>query len=432
VRIWRGLRDPLGYLSGLEETLGGVVTLKRGRYYAVFDPSHIKHILQDNHRNYVKGEMYRAALSPLMGNGLVTSEGEFWLRQRRIAQGAFQRAHMSQFVPPILDSVAGMAAEWERKSRAGETVALREELTTLTLRIALRSLFGTDAEPQMERLVEASFGVNEEIRLEAAFLPVRLPEWVPTPGRRRFSRSLKVIDEFVYGVIGGRKRAADPGSDLVGLLIRAQDPETGERMDDLQLRDELVTMWNAGHDTVTDSVVWTLALLAQHPEAMERVRAEAAAAGEGLTLASAGGMEYLERVFREALRLFPPAWGFARTALGEDTIGGYRIPAGALVVLSPYVTHRSGRYWERPLEFEPDRFLPEASAQRAKFAYFPFGSGPRQCIGAGLASMEAPLITAALVRRFDFELAEGTRVELAPRISLRPKGSLRMRVRVRE
>jgi cytochrome P450 len=172
-------------------------------------------------------------------------------------------------------------------------------------------------------------------------------------------------------------------------------------------------------------------LLSRHTEAKKRVRAEIArAAGSGLpTVESLGGMEFLGHVFRESLRLYPPAWAFARTAIHEDSIGGYLIPAGSLVVLSPYVMHRSPRYWDRPTEFDPDRFLPAASAARPKFAYFPFGSGPRQCIGANLAMMEAPLIVAALLQRFDFELPPGPEIELAPRISLRPKNTIRMRVR---
>jgi cytochrome P450 len=254
---------------------------------------------------------------------------------------------------------------------------------------------------------------------------------VPTPGRQRFARSLRTIDDFVYRIIAQRKAASDPGNDLVGLLIRARDPETGEGMDDLQLRDEIVTMLNAGHDTVTDAIVWTLVLLAANQDVQARAREEVqrVAGSESPTVASLNGMEFLGRVFRETLRVRPPAWGFGRTAIHPDSIGGYTIPAGSLVLISPYVTHRSPRFWDRPLVFDPDRFLPEASAGRPKFAYFPFGSGPRMCIGANLAMMEAPLVVAALLQRFAFELPPGTTVEASPRISLRPKGRVPMRLR---
>lgn len=431
VRVWRGLRDPLSFLAGLEARYGDFVILREGRTFAVFNPDYVKHVLQDNHANYEKGQKYRSALMPLMGNGLFTSEGAFWLRQRRIAQGAFLRAHLPASAEEIRACVADMVEAWDRKARAQQPVALREEITGLSLRAALRMLFGVDAKAEMPALVEAVFGVNEEIKLGRVFLPVHLPKWVPTPGRRRFARSLRTIDDFVHHVIAQRKAAADPGTDLAGLLMAARDPETGERMDDLQLRDELVTMLNAGHDTVTDAIVWTLVLLASNPAARERARAEVRqfAGSDWPSASSLNSMEFLGRVFRESLRLYPPAWGFGRTALHADSIGGYPVPAGGVVVLSPYVMHRSPRFWDRPEEFDPDRFLPAASAGRPKFAYFPFGSGPRMCIGASLASMEAPLVVASLLQRFDFELPQGANIELSPRISLRPKAMVPMQLR---
>jgi cytochrome P450 len=431
VRIWRGLRDPLGFLVQLEEQFGDIVTLRSGRTYAIFHPDYVKHVLQDNHANYEKGEKYRAALSPLMGNGLFTSEGAFWLRQRRLAQGAFHRAQVTSLAAPIIECVSDMVQQWERHARADRPVPLRQELTALTLRAALRTLFGVDDRAQIAALVHAVFEVHEEIRFGRLFLPVHLPPWVPTPGRRRFARSLRVIDEFVFRTIAERKAAPDPGTDLLGLLIGARDPDTGERMDDLQLRDEIVTMLNAGHDTVTDAITWTLVLLASNPDAQTRAREEVVrAAGHGWpTVAAVSSMEFLGRVFRESLRLRPPAWGFGRTAMQADSLGGYTIPARSLLIISPYVMHRSPRFWDRPAAFDPDRFLPAASEGRPKFAFVPFGSGPRMCIGANLAMMEAPLIVAALLQRFAFSLPPGTTVEPSPRISLRPRGTVHMHLR---
>lgn len=430
LRIWHGARDPLAFLADLERRFGDIVTTRRGRTYAIFHPEYIKHVLQDNHANYRKGERYRTVLEPLMGNGLFTSEGAFWLRQRRIAQGAFQRSHLPGFAATTLECVADCLPEWDRRAREGDTVALREEIAALTLRATLRMLFGVNATAHMHELVEAVHGVNDEIHPARAFIPVRIPRWM-SPGQRRFVRALRVIDGFVYGVIAERKAAAQPGTDLIGLLIAARDPETGEGMTNLQLRDEVVTMLNAGHDTVTDAVVWTMTQLARHPAAQARAREEVLReAGHELpTSASLERMEYLGRVFRETLRLCPPAWGFARTAIEEDEIGGYRIPAGAVILISPYVVHRSPRFWDRPEAFDPDRFLPAASAGRPRFAYFPFGSGPRMCIGAGLASMEAPLIVAAILQRFAFGFPAGTTVKFSPRISLRPEGTVRLQLR---
>ena len=430
LRIWKGIRDPLGLLTGLEADFSDIVTLRRDRVYAVFRPEFIKQILQDNHPNYAKGERYRAALAPLMGNGLFTSEGEFWLRQRRLAQVAFQRAHLVAFTAPICSHVSKMIGKWHEKKRQGKPIALREELTDLTLRIALENLFSADAELHVAALVEAAFGVNEEIKLGAAFLPFRIPEWVQTPGRRRFVRSLKTIDDFIYGVIADRRKASGPGNDFAGLFIAARDRDVEGGMDDVQVRDELVTMLNAGHDTVTDSIVWTMILLSRHPEAKAEARDEVMrVSGSGsVTSESVMKMEFLGRVFHEALRLYPPGWAFARTALHEDTFGEFTIPAGALIIMSPYVVHRSHRFWHDPEKFDPDRFLPENSVSRPKFHYFPFGAGPRQCIGAGLVMMEAPLILASILQRCDFEVLNAVEVQPEPRISLRPKGSVLVRV----
>jgi cytochrome P450 len=431
VRIWKGLRDPLGFLTGLEAEFGDIVTLRKGHSYAVFHPDYVKHVLQDNHPNYTKGKRYKAALAPLMGNGLFTSDGAFWLRQRRLAQGAFQHEHIISFAGPMIECVAEFIDRWRKKARQGEAIALREELTELTLRIALRNLFSTDVDTEMPVLIKAVFGVNEEMRLGSAFVPFRIPKWVPTSGRRKFARSLKIIDDFVYRVIAERKRASDPGNDLAGLFIKAKDLETNKGMDDLQIRDELVTMLNAGHDAVTDAITWTMILLAGHPEERERARAEVLRFAGSMhpTVESLGNMEFLGRVFHESLRLYPPGWAFARTAIREDTIGGYSIPAGGLVVMSPFVMHRSPRFWEKPEVFDPDRFLPARAATRPKFAYFPFSAGPRKCIGAGLGSMETPLIVAALLQQLDFELANAKDVEPDPRISLRPKGTVWVQVR---
>jgi cytochrome P450 len=431
VRLWRGLRDPLAFLTDLEARHGDIVSLRAGRSVVVFRPDLVKHVLQDNYTNYEKGQRYRKALTPLMGNGLFTSEGAFWLRQRRLAQGAFQRSSLPAFASVVLKCLDELLPEWERKARDGTPVDARADLVGLTLRATLRMLFGVDASREMPALAAAIGAVNEEMHLARAFLPWHPAHWLPTPGQRRFDRGLAFIDDFVGRVIARRQAEDDPGSDLLGLLVAARDPETGERMDARQLRDESVTMLNAGHETVADASVWTLLQLAMHPEAQARARDEMTAVigSSAPTVDGLAAMPYLGRVFRETLRLCPPGWAFSRDAIADDDLDGYRIGAGTMVVLSPFVVHRSARYWERPLDFEPDRFLPEASAGRPRFAYFPFGSGPRMCIGAGVASMEAPLMVAALLQRFAFELPADQVVAFSPRLSLRPKGNVRLRLR---
>src|SRR5262249_24965853 len=347
----------------------------------------------------------------------------------RLAQGAFQRAYITSFSDPIITHLSELIDRWKKRGRQ-EAIALREELTDLTLRIALSNLFSTNADGRMGALVDAAFGVNEQIKLGAAFLPFHLPKWVPTPGRRRFARSLQTIDNFVYGVIAERRKASDPGTDFAGRFISARDQETGEAMDDLQISDELVTMLNAGHDTVTDAIVWTMVLLARHPDARENARAEVfrICGSDSPTVEAVSKMENLGRVFHEALRLYPPGWAFARTAIREDSIGGYSITARAPVLMFPFVMHRSPPFWDKPGIFAPERVFSESSAKRPKFAYFPFGAGPRQCIGASLVMMEAPLILASLLQRLDFKLVDERTPEPEPRISLRPRGTVWMQI----
>ncbi len=431
LRIWRGVRDPLHFLSSIEAKFGDIATLREGKSYAIFHPDYIRHVLQDNHPNYAKGPKYRAALSPLMGNGLFTSEGSFWLRQRRLAQGAFQHHHLENVSAPVVNCVSEMFASWSANAKQNKPVALREELTELTLRIAFRNLFGTDADIHLKTLVPAINTVNESINLASAFIPVHLPKWIPTPGRRRFQSALHTIDEFIYGLVKERRAHREQRTDLMGLLLQARDEESNAQMDDLQLRDELVTMLNAGHDTVTDSLVWTLIALAQHPEYRQQAQSEVrrVLGDKPPTPATIREMPFLARVFHESLRLNPPGWAFARTAAAEDRIGPHRIPAGGLVVMSPYVVHRSPRYWDRPEVFDPDRFLPQNSEGRRKFVYFPFGAGPRKCIGAGLVELEAPMILAAILQKFDFHLSPETVITAAPRISLRPKSTVWLHLR---
>jgi cytochrome P450 len=428
VRIWRGLKDPIGYLTYAEAELGDVVALRQGRSYALFHPDHIRHVLQENAKNYEKGVKYRAALGPIMGNGIFTSEGAFWLRHRRLAQNAFQRAHVASFADCITDCLKDLLDDWGRRSSRGEAIDIRRDLVLATLRMTVRNLFST--EPDMTTLAPAVVEVSEQIHFGAQFVPFHLPKWVQTPARRRFAAGMKVIDDFAYRVIADRRKIAAGNRDFVSLMMDARDEETGEGMSDQQLRDELVTMLIAGHDTVTDAAVWTMVLLAQHPECAARLREEIRrVAGDGWPSVEAlKELELLGRVIHETLRLYPPGWVFARTALTDDEIGGYTIPAGSIVAISPFVMQRSRRYWDDPLRFDPDRFLPEKAAGRPRFIYFPFGGGQRQCIGQGLAMIELPLLLVGILRRFEFEIDDAASIKPSPRISLRPGQVVRARL----
>jgi len=389
-------------------------------------------VLQDNHPNYMKGARYRKTMAPIMGNGLFTSEGADWLKQRRLVQPVFSRKHIDSFAGPILGCIEQMLDEWRTRARNGQAIRLRDEITRLMLRVVLLISFGMDAEKEMDALMKADNQIHNEMNLAKAFLPFTLPRWTPTPGNLRFERGLRYFNEFTFRVIAERRKLADPGSDLLGILIRAVDGESGGQMDDEQLRDQLMTFIHTGHDTVTDSMVWMLILLARHPAAKEQVRREIAALAGGNPIAPEAiqQMHVFGRAYHETLRLYPSAWAFLRTAIEADTIGGYKIPAGRNVILSSYVTGRSPRYWEHPERFDPDRFLPERSEGRHRMAFFPFSAGPRLCIGQNLSFLEAPLIVSRILQTFELEIENADMIVPAPRISLRPKGDVPTRLRL--
>ena len=414
------LKDPLRFFVDLAR-YGDVVTIRRDKTFLITSPDAIKRVLQDNHLNYRKGERYIRAVEPLFGRGLVTSEGDLWLRQRRLIQPAFHRTHHGAYAQAMVAATRERLPRWREAARAGTALDLREEMTDLTLRILMRSIFGRSADDATDQLGHAFLTAHQEINLATVFMPVQLPTWVPTPGRIRFARAIRIIDSFIARLVDERTRTREQGTDFLSLLLAARDPETGAGMSPRQLRDEVITMLAAGHDTVTEALTWTLYLVAQHAEVEARAHREAVAV-LGTREPAAGDLKaltFIESVVNESMRLYPPIWGFLRTAVGEDVLGGYTIPAGGRVVISPYVVHRLPALWPEPERFRPERFAPEQVEGRHRFAYFPFGAGPRQCVGAQFAMLEVPLVAAMLWREFRIRLVPGQTIRGLPRISLR-------------
>jgi len=294
-------------------------------------------------------------------------------------------------------------------------------MTDLTLAVLMKAIFGRSSGDDIERVGQAFMAAEHEMHIAAAFLPWRLPKWVPTPSRVRFNRAIRTIDEFITRIVDERKRSGEDRGDFLSLLLAARDQDTGEAMPAQQIRDEVITMLAAGHDTVTEALTWTLYLVAQYPEIEQRVQQEAVSVlGERDPVADdLKAFPLVVGVVEEAMRLYPPIWGIMRTAIAEDTLGGYRIPPGARVVISPYVVHRSPAVWPEPERFLPDRFLSESANGRHRFAYFPFGGGPRLCAGAQFAMLEAPLVAAMLWRDFTVRLVPGQTIRPLPRVSLR-------------
>jgi len=401
--------------------------------YMVSHPHGVKQILQDNARNYSKDTFQYNLLGTITGNGLLTSDGDLWRRQRRLTQPAFHRQRIVGFGALMTDAAQTMLARWATYAVAGRPIDIAAEMMHVALQIVGKALFSVEIGDQADALARATLTVLDQIVFRAKTLGM-IPAWLPTPGNLRARRALGVLERAVWETIRGRRSApASPpaggaAGDLLAMLMNARDDETGQGMSDQQLRDELMTMLIAGHETVASALAWTWYLLSAAPEAEARLHAEVdrVLGGRIPTAQDLPELSYAALIFDEALRLYPPAWIITRKALADDEIGGYRIPAGALVVASPYVTQRDARFWENPDAFDPQRFSAERSQGRPRFAYYPFGGGPRLCIGAGFAAVEAGLIIAAVAQRYSLRLASGHPVGVEPSVTLRPKHGLLM------
>lgn len=426
------LRDePLSFLTRVAREQGDVARLRLVQdIYLLSHPDHVKHVLQDNHLNYQKGFGYDR-LEPLIGKGLLTSEGDFWKRQRRLAQPAFHRQRIAGFTDIMVRRTNAMLDGWAAMP-AGTTIDAHAEMMKLTFAIVGDALFSVDLLVEAEqtgRALKVALEVIDD-RFSQYFVT---PKWVPTPENHRFYRAIATLEKVVNDIIVSRRD--DPGAhnDLLAMFMEIRDADTAEGMTDRQLRDEVMTMVLAGHETSANALAYTWYLLSMYPEAEARVHQEVVdvLGDRSPTMEDLSKLSYTTRVIQEALRLYPPAWLFGRRAIGEDVIGGYRIPAGTTLFLSPYVVHRDPRFWENPEAFDPDRFLPEAVAARPKLAWFPFAAGPRMCIGMSFAMMELQLAVALTVRRFRLPLQAGTRLELEPRVTLRPSGPVPVQIRPR-
>lgn len=426
--------DPLPMLAALRERYGDV-----SRHRLAFITSHllahpdaVRHVLQDNVRNYRKDRMSLGLVRRVLGEGLLLSEGEGWLRQRRLAQPAFHRQRLAGLADMMARVSAERSAGWEAAARAGAPLDISEQLMGMTMGIVSEALLGGDI-GDAAAVVGAAFAeLNAQLAHRVRSMNL-LPPVLPTAADRRFRAAEARLAGVVAAIVERRRREGGGGDDLLGMLMEARDAETGEGMDDAQLRAEVGTMLLAGYETTAAGLSWALALVAQHPEVEGRLVAEldAVLGGRAPAAEDLPRLAYTRMVFAEAIRLYPPIPLVTRVAITDDVIGGYHIPAGSTVVMSQYVTHRHPDVWAEPERFVPERFTPEAEAARPRFAYFPFGGGPRQCIGNSFALMEAQIILATVLQRYRLRLQTGHSVEPEALLTLRPKGGLPMLVSAR-
>lgn len=425
------MRDPLGRLAADRRAYGDVIRIRIGplTYYGLAHPDHLQHVLQENNRNYVKGPII-ARTRILIGDGLFTSEGDFWRRQRRLAQPAFHRQRIGGFAETMTRTTQEMLDAWSGVAASGDAFDLADEMSRLTLRIVGRTLFSLDLQESAATVGNALVDALDVVT-QRAFTLLPLPLRVPTAANRRFLRARRDLDEVVLRIIAERRRTGHDGGDLLSMLLDARDPDTGEGMTDRQLRDEVMTFVLAGHETTAVALSWTWYLLGRHPEIEQRLRDEIASA-VGQRTPNPGdlpALRYVRMVVDEAMRLYPPVWAIGRQPLGDDQVGPFRIKAGAPVNLAVWVTHRHPDFWPDPERFDPERFAPERTASRHRFAYLPFSGGPRLCIGNEFALMELVLVVTMMAQRYRISPVDPDRViEPLVRVTLRPNGGVPVRI----
>ncbi len=421
-----GLGNPLEFFTDVARRYGDIASyhIAGEQLFLVNDPQLIKDILVTHHKNFTKSRGLERT-KRLLGNGLLTSEGAVHLRQRRLMQPAFHRDRIAAYGRTMVEYADRMRTAWID----GATLDVAREMNRLTLSIVGKTLFDANVESQAAEVGEALTGVIESfwmMMLPFADLLERLP--VPKLRRARIARAR--LDRIIYGMIAERRASGRDHGDLLSMLLAAQDEDDHGMMTDSQVRDQAMTIFLAGHETTANALMWTWYLLSGAPEVTSTLHDEVDRVLQGRlpTMADIGSLPYIERVVTESMRLYPPAWLIGRRAIADYPVGPYVAAARSILIMSPYIIQRDARYYAEPERFNPDRWTPEFKASLPKFAYFPFGGGPRQCIGETFAWMELILIVATIAQRWDLRLVPGHPVELQPLITLRAKHGMRMTV----
>jgi cytochrome P450 len=424
--------NPLKFIQQAINTYGDLVHFRLGGLHAflVNHPDAIQHILQENNRSYTKDTLQYNALAAVTGKGLLTSDGETWLAHRRLMQPAFSRPRIYNFGPQMVAAAENMLDGWQAAAGNAQPLDVDQAMMRLALEILGKAVLGVDLEREAPALTEAVTIVLDHV-VEQLKSPPAIPHFIPTRANRRYRSALGTLDQAVLEIIAAhRQEPHSTQGDLLDLMIQAGNTPGHPALNARQLRDEIVTILIAGHETVASALTWACFLLSQNPAAAARLRKELhqVLGGRRPEVADLPALTYTRRVFDEALRLYPPAWLITRKCVMADHIDGHAIPAGSLMVIGVAAVQRHPAFWPNPDCFDPDRFLPEQSAGRPHFAYLPFGGGPRLCIGNTFALTEAPLVLAAIYQRFRLELVPGTPVEALPLVTQRPSNGLPMLV----
>lgn len=425
------LRDPLDLLVTTWQRFGDVSRLKLGPnvVYFIVHPDAIQHVLVNNTRNYVRDEVAFREVEGLLGKGLITLDGEDWRQRRKLMQPAFLQQKLNAMTADMVTEVKAMLDRFAQVKASGTPLDVAEETGHLALDVVNRCLLRTNVE-DAAAFLDAMPHLLTTIAHRSRTL-LRVPDAVPTPMNQRYRKAVQTVDRIVVDTIRARRAETERGHDLLSILMEAKDEDTGEGLSDAELRNEVVTLMIAGHETTAVGLSWALYLLSKYPGVRRQVRAEVerVLGGREPTVSDLAQLTLTRAVIEESMRLYPPAVLMFRKAVGEDTISGFRIPAGGAIWMSPYVTHRHPAFWPNPQGFEPKRFLPEEAKKQHACAYFPFGAGPRKCIGYMFAMMEMQIALAMLLQRYTVDLVAGFEPSLDVGFTLRSKEGIWMTVK---
>ena len=394
--------------------------------YLVSHPDDIQYVLRDNMRNFGKDTFVYRKLRVALGDGLLTSEGDFWHRQRRLAAPAFHQKRIEALGDMMTSATIDMLQTWDGYAARKQVFDIAAEMSALTLRIVGQTLFRIDLTNETDEIGQAVTAALERMT-RGLTRPLALPLRIPTPGNLRFRKVLQTLDRVVFDIIAERRRVPEDRGDLLSMFMLTEDEDTGERMTDQQLRDEVLTMLLAGHETSANVLTWTWYLLSQHPDVEAKLAAELREVLDGRMPAmhDLPRLTYAAMVLQESMRIYPVVYAFHRNAIAEDEIHGYPIAPGQVVAISPYVVHRHPEFWPDPEQFDPERFTPDRVAERHRFAYIPFAAGPRLCIGNRFALSEMQLILATVAQRYRLRPVAGQKVIPQAQVTLRPKHGIR-------
>ncbi|HTW94458.1 MAG TPA: cytochrome P450 [Tepidisphaeraceae bacterium] len=424
--------DPLGFYTRTRQEFGDYVRVRVVPHYFCYvftHPDAVEHILHKQHKNYSKPAIFYKNVGLLVGEGLFTSEGETWLRQRRLVQPAFHTQYLALLAPVMIASAEKFVAEY--RSLTGRPIDILPAMMQVGLRISSGTLFSADISGEADAVGAALRTAFDHVsnRLNSMQL---VPAWFPTAANRRFARQKAFLDRIVANLISQRRKSAEKPRDLLTMLISARDEETGQAMSDRRIMDEVLTLLIGGHENVGAALAWTWYLLGLHPEIQEQAHDEihGRLQGRSPTAEDIPHLPLLTAIFQESLRIYPPGWGELRQSIGPDEINGYPIPAKSLIVLCQWVTHRHPDFWDEPEKFDPKRFL--APTLKHRFAYFPFGGGPRICIGMQFSLLEGPLVLATILQHFRVQLVADQPIVPDPTFTLRPRDGLKVILHARK